>query len=168
VVDADVVLTAIGVRPNTEWLTGSGLAAADGVICDAYGATSLANVVAVGDCAAWYEPALGRHVRFEHWTAARERGAIAAATLLSGGREFRAARPPYFWSDQYGLTIQFAGHVAVADSVVVEDGSTADCDFLAVYRRGADPVAVLAMGHAKSFMRWRRQLATPTISARQE
>ncbi|HEU0241075.1 MAG TPA: FAD-dependent oxidoreductase [Mycobacterium sp.] len=168
VVDADVVLVGIGVRPNTEWLRGSGLAAAEGVICDAYGATPVANVVAVGDCAAWYEPALGRHVRFEHWTAARERGAIAAATLLSGGTEFRSGRPPYFWSDQYGLTIQIAGHIAGADSIVVEEGSTADCDFLAVYRRRADPVAVLAMGRGKSFMHWRRQLATAAVSARQE
>jgi hypothetical protein len=37
-----------------------------------------------------------------------------------------------------------------------------------VYRRRADPVAVLAMGHRKSFMHWRRQLATATIPARQE
>jgi NADPH-dependent 2,4-dienoyl-CoA reductase/sulfur reductase-like enzyme len=168
VVHANVVLMGVGVRPNTEWLSESGLAAADGVICDAFGATSLANVVAVGDCAAWYEPALGRHHRFEHWTAARERGAIAAATLLSGGTEFRSGRPPYFWSDQYGLTVQVAGHIADADSVVVEEGSTADRDFLAVYRRRADPVAVLAMGHGKSFSRWRRQLATGTIAARQE
>jgi NADPH-dependent 2,4-dienoyl-CoA reductase/sulfur reductase-like enzyme len=168
VVDADVVLVGVGVRPNTEWLAGSGLAIADGVICDAFGATSLASVVAVGDCATWYEPALGRHHRFEHWTAARERGAIAAATLLSGGTEFRSGRPPYFWSDQYGLTIQVAGHIADADSVTVEEGSTPDRDFLAVYRRGADPVAVFAMGHGKSFMRWRRQLATGTVPARQE
>ena len=168
VVDADVVLVGIGVRPNTAWLTGSGLATADGVVCDAFGATSLPNVVAVGDCAAWYEPTLGRHHRFEHWTAARERGAIAAATLLSGGTERRSGRPPYIWSDQYGLTIQIAGRIAAADSIVVEEGSTADHDFLAVYRRGTDPVAVLAMGHGRSFMRWRRQLATATIPARQE
>jgi NADPH-dependent 2,4-dienoyl-CoA reductase/sulfur reductase-like enzyme len=165
VIKADVVLMGVGVRPNTDWLAGSGLDTGNGVVCNAYGATQLDNVVAVGDCATWYDPALGAHHRLEHWTGARERGAIAAATLLSGGTEFKTGRPPYFWSDQYGLTIQLAGHVRDADSVVVEQGSTADRDFLAVYRHGSDPVAVLAIGHGKSFMRWRRQLATPTATA---
>lgn len=170
VIDADVVLMGVGVRPNTDWLAGCGLDAGNGVACNAYGATELDNVVAVGDCATWYDPSLGAHHRLEHWTGARERGAIAVATLLSGGTDFRTGRPPYFWSDQYGLTIQLAGHVRDADSVVVEEGSTVDRDFLAVYRQGSDPVAVLAIGHGKSFMRWRRQLATATTitAARQE
>jgi NADPH-dependent 2,4-dienoyl-CoA reductase/sulfur reductase-like enzyme len=169
VLDADAVLVGVGVLPNTAWLAGSGLDVSHGVICNAYGATEIDTVVAVGDCATWYEPALGRHHRLEHWTGARERGAIAAATLLSGGTQFKTGRPPYFWSDQYGLTIQLAGHVQDADSVVVEEGAVDDRDFLAVYRSGSVPVAVLAIGHGKSFMRWRRQLASVTATAaRQE
>jgi NADPH-dependent 2,4-dienoyl-CoA reductase/sulfur reductase-like enzyme len=170
VVEADVVLVGIGVRPNTEWLAGSGLDAGNGVRCNSYGATRLDNVVAVGDCASWYDPELGEHHRLEHWTGARERAAIAAATLLSGGTEFRSGRPPYFWSDQYGRTIQLAGHVRDADSLVVEEGSASELDFLAVYRRDSVPVAALAIGHGKSFMRWRRQLSTQTATtaARQE
>jgi NADPH-dependent 2,4-dienoyl-CoA reductase/sulfur reductase-like enzyme len=161
---ADVVLVGVGVRPNTEWLIGSGLDTGNGVLCNAYGATEFSPVVAVGDCATWYDPTLGQHHRLEHWTGARERGAIVAATLLSGGTEFKTGRPPYFWSDQYGLTIQLAGHIRGADSVQVEEGSTADREFLAVYRQGSEPVAVLAIGHGKSFMRWRRQLATQTAT----
>jgi NADPH-dependent 2,4-dienoyl-CoA reductase/sulfur reductase-like enzyme len=164
VIAADVVVVGIGVRPNTDWLLGSGLEVSNGIICDPHGATNLPNVVAVGDCATWYDPSLRTHHRLEHWTGARERGAIAAATLLSGGTEQRTGRPPYFWSDQYGLTIQLAGQVRDADSVRVEEGAVADHDFLAVYRRGDDPVAVLAIGHGKSFMRWRRLLAEATVS----
>jgi NADPH-dependent 2,4-dienoyl-CoA reductase/sulfur reductase-like enzyme len=163
-IEADVVLVAIGVRPNTEWLATSGLDAASGVLCNAYGATELPNVVAVGDCASWYDPVLAEHHRLEHWTGARERAAIAVSSLLSGGSEKRMGRPPYFWSDQYGLRIQLAGHLRAADSVVVEDGSADDGEFLAVYRRGDQPVAVLALGHGKSFMRWRRQLASQALS----
>lgn len=158
-IPADVVLVGVGVRPNVEWLAGSGLDVADGVRCDAYGATGIDRVVAVGDCASWYEPALGAHTRLEHWTGARERAAIAVSTLLSGGEQRVEGRPPYFWSDQYGRTLQLAGRIAGADAVAVEEGSVAEHDFLAVYRRADKPVAVLALGHARSFLRWRKQLA---------
>jgi NADPH-dependent 2,4-dienoyl-CoA reductase/sulfur reductase-like enzyme len=129
------------------------------VRCDSFGATDIPSVRAVGDCATWYDPELGMHHRLEHWTGARERAAITVAGLLSGGTDRRTGRPPYFWSDQYGLTIQVAGHTRGASSVTVEEGSVADGQFLALYRRAGEPVAVLAIGHGKSFMRWRKQLA---------
>lgn len=68
-------------------------------------------------------------------------------------------RPPYFWSDQYGVKIQFVGHAAGADSVTVEAGAPGDRDVLAVYRRAGDPVAVLGMNQPRLFTRWRKQLA---------
>jgi NADPH-dependent 2,4-dienoyl-CoA reductase/sulfur reductase-like enzyme len=159
VVPADVVVVGVGVRPNVEWLHGSGLAMAGGLSCDAYGATALPEVVGVGDCAAWREPDASGHARLEHWTAARERAVVAAATLLSGGSERRRTRPPYFWSDQYGRTIQLAGSTAFSDRVEVIEGSVADRDFLALYYRRDQPSAALALGHGTSFMRWRRKLA---------
>jgi NADPH-dependent 2,4-dienoyl-CoA reductase/sulfur reductase-like enzyme len=158
-IPADAVLVAVGVQPNVEWLAGSGLDISGGVRCDAYGVTGIPQVVAVGDCASWYSPDLGGYHRLEHWTAARERPAIAVGSLLSDGRERAADRPPYFWSDQYGRTLQLAGHPAGADSVTVEEGAVADLDFLAVYRRAGQPVAVLALGQARAFLRWRKQLA---------
>lgn len=164
VLPADVVLVGVGVQPNVEWLAGSGLQTGGGVRCDGYGRTDIPAVVAAGDCASWYEPDLGAHVRLEHWTAARERARIAVSSLLSGGRQKVAGRPPYFWSDQYGTTLQLAGRTAGADSVTVEEGALAEHDFLAVYRRGGEPIAVLALGHARSFMRWRKQLAARPVA----
>jgi NADPH-dependent 2,4-dienoyl-CoA reductase/sulfur reductase-like enzyme len=167
VVPADVVLVGVGVRPNVEWLAGSGLQIANGVQCDAYGMTAIPTVVAVGDCASWYEPELGTHHRLEHWTGARERAVIAAGSLLSGGQQRapgHSGRPPYFWSDQYGTTLQLAGRTTGADSVTVEEGAAADHDFLAVYRRAGEPIAVLAVGQARAFMRWRKQLAAGSMN----
>jgi len=161
-VPADVVVLGVGVRPAIDWLASSGLDLDNGVRCDAFGATGIDGVVAVGDCATWYEPTLGRQHRLEHWTAARERSAIAVATLLSGGTEQRTGRPPYFWSDQYGVRIQFAGFSTGFDEVTVEEGSLTDHDFLAVYRRQSRPIGVLALGHVKSFTRWRRLFAQQT------
>jgi NADPH-dependent 2,4-dienoyl-CoA reductase/sulfur reductase-like enzyme len=164
-IPADVVLVGVGVRPNVEWLAGSGLDIAGGVRCDRSGRTGIAQVVAVGDCATWYSPDLGGYHRLEHWTAARERPPIAVGALLSGGRQRAAERQPYFWSDQYGRTLQLAGHTAGAHSVTIEEGSVADFDFLAVYRRGERPVAVLALGQPRSFLRWRKQLTGSAASA---
>lgn len=162
---ADTVVVGVGARPNVEWLEGSGIALENGVTCGADGRTSLAAVVAVGDCANWYDPLAGAHRRVEHWTGALERPAAAVAALLSGGAaEPGPVRPPYFWSDQYGVRIQFAGHAAVADSVTVEEGAADDRSFLAVYRRAGEPVAVLGMDQPRLFMRWRKQLAQPAAS----
>ncbi|MFE6844110.1 NAD(P)/FAD-dependent oxidoreductase [Streptomyces sp. NPDC057686] len=159
--DADTVLVGVGARPSTDWLAGSGLDLADGIRCDAAGRTNIPGIVAVGDCAAWYEPAVGAHRRVEHWTGARERPAAAVAALLRGGQgAAQAPRPPYFWSDQYGTRIQFAGYAAEADSVTVEEGAAADRSFLAVYRSAGRPVAVLGLNQTRLFTRWRRRLAT--------
>jgi NADPH-dependent 2,4-dienoyl-CoA reductase/sulfur reductase-like enzyme len=165
-IPADTVVVGIGAIPCTGWLEGSGVVLDNGVRCGADGTTSVPGVVAVGDCAAWYDPVLGVHRRVEHWTGAKERPSAAAAALLSGGGVPSAPpRPPYFWSDQYGVRIQFAGYAAQADSVTVEDGDPADRSFLAVYRRAGHPVAALGVNRVKPFTRWRRQLATATVQA---
>ncbi|MFC3572413.1 NAD(P)/FAD-dependent oxidoreductase [Streptomyces yaanensis] len=158
-IPADTVLVGVGARPCVEWLEGSGVTLDNGVKCGADGRTSLAGVVAVGDCANWYDPQGGTHRRVEHWTGAMERPDAAVATLLSwGATEPGVPRPPYFWSDQYGVKIQFVGHAAGADSVTVEEGATDDRSFLAVYRRADRPVAVLGMNQPRLFTRWRKQL----------
>jgi NADPH-dependent 2,4-dienoyl-CoA reductase/sulfur reductase-like enzyme len=159
-VPADIVVVGVGARPCVEWLEGSGVALDNGVKCGSDGRTSLAGVVAVGDCANWYDPRAGLHRRVEHWTGARERPDAAIATLLAGGAvEPGVPRPPYFWSDQYGVKIQFAGHAAGADSVTIEEGAAEDRNVLAVYRRSGRPVAVLGMNQPRLFTRLRRQLA---------
>lgn len=159
-VPADIVVVGVGARPCVEWLEGSGIALDDGVVCGADGRTSLGGVVAVGDCANWYDPRAGRHRRVEHWTGARERPDAAVAALLSWGEsEPGVPKPPYFWSDQYGVKIQFAGHAARADSVTVEEGSPDERNVLAVYRRAGRPVAVLGMNQPRLFTRWRKHLA---------
>ncbi|MEW9533527.1 NAD(P)/FAD-dependent oxidoreductase [Microbispora sp. NPDC049125] len=156
---ADVVLAGIGARPAVEWLAGSGVKVADGVLCDAGGGTGVPGVVAVGDCAAWFDPALGRHLRVEHWTGAARRPDIAVRTLLSGGTAVPdGLAPPYIWSDQYGLRVQFAGHALPGDMVTVEEGDAGGRGFLAVYRREGQAVAVLGVDRVRQFTRWRRSL----------
>lgn len=162
VLPANVVVVGIGARPTTAWLARSGLTLDErhgGIHCDTAGATGFPGVVAVGDCAAWYDEDAGAPQRVEHWTSAHERGPLAAATLL--GNEppaLRGGRAPYFWSDQYGVRIQFAGHFRPGDEVTVEEGSEAERSLLAVYRRAGEPVAVLGIDRPRPFVRIRKSL----------
>lgn len=163
---ADVVVVGIGAIANIEWLRESPLELANGVVCDEGGCTSIPNVVAVGDCAAWHEPCVGWPHRVEHWTGALERPAIAVATLLAGGRHNGVpAKPPYFWSDQYGHRIQFAGIAHPSDDITFEVGNGHDTSFLAVYRRAGEAVAVLGVDQPKLFTRLRRQLSAVPVPA---
>lgn len=166
VLPTDVVVVGIGAVPNTGWLEGSGIELGNGVVCDAVGATSVPGVVAVGDCAAWWDPATGRHHRVEHWTGAAQRPAVAVGALLGADPDtLPAVKPPYFWSDQYGTRLQFAGDASRSDRVVYEHGGPGEESLLAVYYAGDHPVAVLAWNQTKLFCRWRKTLeklaATP-------
>ena len=93
-IEADVIVVGIGVAPNTAWLEGSGLALADGVLCDATcRVVDLENrvvdgVVACGDIARWPNERYGEVMRIEHWTNAVEMADHAAQTLLGGTEPF--------------------------------------------------------------------------------
>ncbi|MEW2130031.1 FAD-dependent oxidoreductase [Streptomyces sp. NPDC005435] len=154
---ADLVVTGIGATPNTDWLAGSGLPLRDGVLCDAGCATPLPQVVAAGDVARV------DGVRSEHWTAATLQPRTAVATLLAGHTRETGRPVPYFWSEQYGSRLQFAGSRRDGDTVRVTEGSLDDGapgpeGFLARYERDGRTVAVLAVDRTKAFTRARREL----------
>ncbi|SED42993.1 NAD(P)/FAD-dependent oxidoreductase [Streptomyces melanosporofaciens] len=160
VLPADVVVVGVGVRPVTGWLEGSGLALEDGVRCDEGCVTALPNVVAVGDVARLAQPGTARTVRAEHWTSGMLQGAVAARNLLAGSTVEPFEALPYFWSDQYGARIQYAGRRAPGDTVRIVDGDPADGGgFLAVYERGGISTAALGVDRPRPFMRLRRELA---------
>ena len=156
VLPADVVVVGIGVRPNTGWLEGSGVPLANGVLCDAGCVTALPNVVAVGDVAQ-----VGG-IRAEHWTSATEQATIAAQNLLAGTTVATHQSLPYFWSDQYGVRIQFAGRRLPTDTPRIVEGSADDRSFLACYERDEQTTAVFAVNRPRPFMRERRALRRAT------
>lgn len=165
VLPADVVVVGVGVRPATDWLAGSGVQVDDGVVCDAGCATGVPGVVAVGDVARCPNPFTGRHARIEHWSNATEQATTAARTLLSGVSAPAPVTAPYFWSDQYQVRIQLAGHVAPGAEPQVVDGDLDSRSFTAVYRRKDTPVAVLSLNQPKLFNRLRRTLAPAAVPA---
>ena len=162
---ADVVVVGIGMKPAVEWLADSGLPLETGVLTDAGYVTDRPNVVAVGDVARPWHPRLGRYVRREHWTDAAEGPAIAVRNLLAGSTVQHVDKPSYFWSDQYGTRIQFAGAAEPSDEVRFLDGAPSDGAFVATYHRGDATTAVLAMNNPRLFTRLRRQLASTATSS---
>ncbi|MGA5362031.1 NAD(P)/FAD-dependent oxidoreductase [Streptomyces purpurascens] len=155
---ADIVIVGIGATPNTAWLVGSALALHDGVLCDDGCVTALPQVVAVGDVAC-----VGG-TRAEHWTSATQQPRAAVTNLLAGRTVETATAVPYFWSDQYGARIQFAGRRTDGDTVRIaegelSDGAPAEGGFLARYERDGRTTAVLAVDRPRPLMRARRELA---------
>lgn len=160
--DADVVVVGIGVRPNTEWLADSGITVDNGVVCDQGGVSSIPEVVAVGDVARCWSPALDSSTRIEHWTNAMEQPRVATENLLAGRTTRLLGDVPYFWSEQYGVRIQFAGHRLPGAVPRVVDGDLAERRWTAAYEVDGTPVAVLAMNQPRTFTRLRRALADRT------
>ena len=134
-VEADVVVVGIGVVPETGWLEGSGLTIDNGVVCDAW-CQAAPGVVAAGDVARWHNPLFDVMMRVEHWANAVEQAEAAARTLVHGASDTAPFAPvPYFWSDQYDTKIQFLGHSATGDDVMIVEGTPEEGRFVAAYGR---------------------------------
>jgi NADPH-dependent 2,4-dienoyl-CoA reductase/sulfur reductase-like enzyme len=156
---ADLVVVGIGVAPATGWLLGSGLAVADGVVCDERCRASASGVFAAGDVARWRHPGYGESLRIEHWTNATEQADAAVAALLAGEGPSEPYAPlPYFWSDQLGVKIQLAGRALPGDRVQVVEGVPAEGRFVALYGRDDAFHAVLGWNRPRLVMQYRRML----------
>jgi NADPH-dependent 2,4-dienoyl-CoA reductase/sulfur reductase-like enzyme len=166
-VPCDVVLVGVGTAPATAWLRGSGLEE-DGVRTDASGRTRLEGVFAAGDASIPFDPRFGVHARTEHWDAAAWQGAAAARAMLG---EYPGTPPlPSFWSDQYGLRVQYVGHAQYGEDLLI-DGDPAERDFTAVYVRNGVPVAGLVVGRPRAIPSLRKRIERghwPATAKREE
>jgi 3-phenylpropionate/trans-cinnamate dioxygenase ferredoxin reductase subunit len=147
VVSADHVVVGIGVEPDTDWLVGSGLRSCNGVPVDRHGRTEIDGVFAAGDVAATFDPLLSRHVAGSHWEAAGRQGARAARAML--GLDPGPAPLTSFWTDQYGVRIQYLGQARIADAFTI-DGDPESRDFAATFTRSGRPVAALLVNRPRA------------------
>jgi 3-phenylpropionate/trans-cinnamate dioxygenase ferredoxin reductase subunit len=145
-VRADAVVVGIGAVPTG--LEGGAVAT------DSYGRTEVPDVYACGDVAAWLRPSLGR-IRVEHWTSAAGQARTVAHTIAGQPQPYDD--PPYFWSDQFGLRLQYVGHAESWHAVEVDGDPDA---FTARYLdEEGRLIAALTANRAAETASLRRELA---------
>jgi 3-phenylpropionate/trans-cinnamate dioxygenase ferredoxin reductase subunit len=125
----DAILAGIGAIPETGLAERAGLAIDNGIAVDERLATNDPDIFAAGDCCSFPHALYGgRRVRLEAWRNAQDQGNAAAASLLGGSDAYEAV--PWFWSDQYDITLQIAGLADEGSETVTRDlGDDARLDF---------------------------------------
>jgi 3-phenylpropionate/trans-cinnamate dioxygenase ferredoxin reductase component len=154
---ADEIVTAIGIRPQVSWLAGAGVAVDDGVKTDEQLRASAPGIFAAGDCAAFWSRRYRRLLRFEHWDVALRAPAVVAANLLGGSESYDPV--PYFWSEQFGRMVQYAGYHGGADQLIWR-GDPAGEQFAACWLAGGKLAAVLTVGLPMDLQQGRRVIAS--------
>jgi 3-phenylpropionate/trans-cinnamate dioxygenase ferredoxin reductase subunit len=158
-IDAHEVVVGIGVRPDIGWLAGSGLDLDDGVVVDGRLKTGRPEIVAVGDCAAWWSARYGRRLRVEHWDNALNAPDVAAAALL--GEDLTYDPVPYFWSEQFDRMVQYVGHWQNADRLVTR-GDPAGATWTACWLSGDRLDAILTVDKPRDLVQARRLMRAGT------
>nr|WP_202534512.1 FAD-dependent oxidoreductase [Streptomyces sp. SID4923] len=155
---AGAVVVGIGAHPATGWLAGSGIALGPegSVTADAALRTSLPDVYAVGDCASFPSARYGTRLVVHHWDNALQGPRTAAAHIAAEGADIPPYDPvPYFWSEQFGRFVQYAGHHADADTLL-RRGDPAEPAWSVCWLRDGALVAVLAVSRPRDLAQGRR------------
>ncbi|MET9453875.1 FAD-dependent oxidoreductase [Streptomyces sp. Root369] len=155
-VAAGAVVVGIGARPATAWLAGSGieLGAHREVVADDRLRTSVPDVHAVGDCASFPSGRYGERLLVHHWDNALQGPRTVAADILGETRTVYDP-VPYFWSEQFGRFVQYAGHHASADTTLWR-GEPSGPAWTVCWLRENRLVALLAVGRPRDLAQGRR------------
>lgn len=144
---ADFVIAGIGILPNTELAEAAGLEIDQGIVVNARCQTSDPDIYAAGDCTRFdYR---GELTRLESVGNAIDQGEVVAANLAGNTMDYDPK--PWFWSDQFDMTLQIAGFNRGFDDTVSRPGAK-EGSFSIWYYEGDKLIAVDAMGEPRSYM----------------
>jgi NADPH-dependent 2,4-dienoyl-CoA reductase/sulfur reductase-like enzyme/nitrite reductase/ring-hydroxylating ferredoxin subunit len=136
--DADLVVMGVGVAPATAFIGNVTPSGDRSIDVDAELRVNRNGVWAAGDIARYPEAHVGGRARIEHWRLAAQHGRAAAASMAGNGSPFMGV--PFFWTEQFGLRVSFAGVASGWDDGFAV-GDVAARDFTAFYTRGGALVA---------------------------
>ena len=149
IIDADIVITGIGILPNVEIAETAGLAVENGIVVNEVGQTSDAHIFAAGDCTSHPNDLLGRTMRLESVPNAIEQGKAVASAICGTPKPYHQV--PWFWSDQYDVKLQIAGVPTQIDSKVLR-GDDSSNSFAWFYFTGDKLTGVTAINRPAEFM----------------
>lgn len=145
---ADFVVIGVGVVPATDFLLNSGLLLNEqdhSLWVDRHLKTRFADVYAAGDIARW-DDGSDQGVRIEHWRVAQQQGIVAAHNML-GENQIIDHRVPFFWTNQWKLTLNYVGHAPMWDEIIYWGGTPERRKFIAFYVRGSKLQAAAGCGY---------------------
>jgi NADPH-dependent 2,4-dienoyl-CoA reductase/sulfur reductase-like enzyme len=160
---AGAVVVGIGARPATGWLDGSGVALGTHheVVADDGLRSSVPDVYAVGDCSSFPSARYGQRLMVHHWDNALQGPRTVAANII-GSTPAVYDPVPYFWSEQFGRFVQYAGHHEAADTTVWR-GDPAGASWSVCWLRAGALVAVLAVGKPRDLAQGRKLIEAGTV-----
>ena len=154
VIPAEAVIVGIGIVPAVGPLITAGAAGANGVDVDEYCRTSLPDVYAIGDCAAFAcDFAGGNVMRVESVQNANDMATCVAKAICGDEKPYKAF--PWFWSNQYDLRLQTAGINLGFDQTVIR-GNPEDRSFSVIYLKQGKVVALDCVNMVKDYVQGRK------------
>jgi 3-phenylpropionate/trans-cinnamate dioxygenase ferredoxin reductase component len=124
VLPCDLAVIGVGVKANSALAARAGLTVDVGVCVDASLRTNDPSIFACGDVATFWHPLFNQHVRVEAWQNAEDHARVIAKVIM--GEKAACDTVPWFWSDQYDLSLQIAGLPSLGASMaarVMDDGA---------------------------------------------
>ncbi len=154
VIPAQIVIVGIGIIPSVAPLLAAGAEGANGVNVDDHCRTSLPDVYAIGDCAAFAcAYAEGAVMRVESVQNANDMGTSVAKAICGDPQPYHAF--PWFWSNQYDLKLQTAGLSVGYDATVLR-GDPATRAFSVLYLKDGRLIALDCVNVIKDYVQGRK------------